>query len=208
MCLRAFLNMNVLLSMFKAQSGQDVSFTRGIWKQKDLSGWTAVTLHAPVMMHYQYCWVFFPLKLGLVAGRNDTCVREMQHRAHHCFKTLNSPIEILPVLLFSCSVHDTARTYLFTHCESPLQTDRDHHLNLTFSISASEWDFQSCEDNSYIPLLLWLVKAVLRSYSKCQIDRYTKIAGTRSDFLLLNLELSSEAQNFEQSVSTWVGHLE
>lgn len=129
-------------------------------------------------MPQQWCiiiaGVFFPLKLGLVPGRNDTCVTQMQHRAHHCFKTLNFPIEILPALLFSCSAHDTAKTCLFTHCESPLQTDKDHHLNLTFGISASEWDFQSYEDNSYIPLLLWLVKAVLRSYSKCQIDRYTK----------------------------------
>lgn len=66
---------------------------------------------------------FFPLKFGLEPGRNGTCVTHMQHRAV-CFKTLNFPVEIFPVLLFSCSVHNTAKTCLFTHCESPLQTDR------------------------------------------------------------------------------------
>lgn len=50
-----------------------------------------------------------------------------------------------------------------TCCESPLQTDRDQHSNLTFSISASEWDFQSFDYKSQIPLLLGLVKTVLRS---------------------------------------------
>lgn len=109
---------------------------------------------------------------------------------------LNFPVEIFPVLLLSCSVHDTAKTCLFTHCESPLQTDRSS-FESNIQHSASEWDFQSYESSSCIPLLLWLVKAVLRSYSKCQIDRYTKRAGTRSDFLLLTLGFSFEAQNFE-----------
>ena len=137
---------------------------------------------------------FFPPQIWVSAGEEwHWCYTN----AAHCLKTLNFPAEILLVLLFSCSVRDIAKTCLFTHCESPLQTDRDHHSNLTFSIWASECGFQSCEDNSYIPLLLWLVKAVLRSFSKCQIHRYTKIAGTRSDFLLLTLGFSSEAQIFE-----------
>lgn len=166
----------------------------------------AVVLHSPVVVHYSVFLVFFPFKLELVPGRNNIGVTQMQHRAH-CFKTLNFPVEILPVLLFSCSVHDAAKICLFTLCASPLQTDRDPHLHLTFSISASEWVFQSYEDNSYIPLLFCLVKAVLRSYSKCQIDRYTKIAGPRPDFLLLTLGFLLKHKNLNSllvhELDTW-----
>lgn len=49
---------------------------------------------------------------GVMPEGNDTCVTQIQHRAP-CFKTLNFPVEILPVPLFSRSVHDTAKTCLF-----------------------------------------------------------------------------------------------
>lgn len=73
----------------------------------------AVTLLNPVMRSC-HCWAFFFLFQwqGGMPKRSDTCVTQIQHRAP-CFKTLNSPIEILPVPLFSCSVHDTAKTCLF-----------------------------------------------------------------------------------------------
>lgn len=147
---------------------------------------------------------FFPL-----SSAREECQRGMTpvlhkystgHLAlrHLTFLLKSSQFLCLAVLFMTLPKHVYS-----TRCESPLQTDKDQHLNLTFSISASEWDFQSFEYNSYIPLLLGLVKAVPRSYSKCQIVTQ-KIAGIRSDFLLLTLGFSFEAQNFEYSVSTWV----
>lgn len=145
---------------------------------------------------------FFPL-----SSAREECQRGMTpvlhkystgHLAlrHLTFLLKSSQFLCLAVLFMTLPKHVYS-----TRCESPLQTDRDRHLNLTFSISASEWDFQSFEYNSYIPLLLGLIKAVPRSYSKCQIVTQ-KIAGIRSDFLLLTLGFSFEAQNFEYSVST------
>lgn len=49
----------------------------------------------------------------------------------------------LAVLLMTLPKHVCS-----TCCGSPLQTDRDQHSNLTFSISTSEWDLQTFEYNS------------------------------------------------------------
>lgn len=89
------------------------SFTSGIWKQKDLTDWTAVLLLSPEMRICHF-WAFFsPFQCqgGMPEG-NDTHVTQIQNRAP-CFETLNFPIEILPAPLLSCSVHDTAKTCLF-----------------------------------------------------------------------------------------------
>lgn len=168
-------------------------------KKKRPSGWTAAILHAPgiivifVLVQLLYVWLFACTTHleGGVSARKER---------HFCYataaqgtwlRTLNCRVQILP-LLFSCSpVCDIAKTNFLTDCKSPLQMDRDHHLNPTVGISASEWEFQSQEDILNISLLLWLVKRAVRSYSKYQIDRYMKIAGIRSDFLLLLLTLST-----------------
>lgn len=142
-------------------------------------------------------WAFFRL-----SSAREECQRGMPpvfhkystgHLAlrHLTFRMKSSLFLCLAVLFLTLPKHVYS-----TCCESPLQTDRDQHLNLTLSISASERDFQSFEHNSYIPSLLGLVKAFLRSYSKCQIGTQ-EIAGIRSDFLLLTLGFSFEAQNFE-----------
>lgn len=195
MCLRAFLGMKVPLSLFKAQWGQDVSFTHGIWKQKALNGWTAVVLHAPVMC-ISIAGVFFPPPVR-VSAREEWC--PVLHKCSTGHIALRHLSFLLKSCQFFCSavLFVTLPRHVYSHCELLLQTDKDRNLNLAFSIWAWEWDFQSCEDKLYIPSLLWLVKAFLRSHSECQMDRYPKIAGTRSDFLLLTLGSSLEAQNFE-----------
>lgn len=112
MCLRAFLNTDAFLSTFKAQAGQDQVLRLAFESKRTwLAGLQLYCSHQ--QWGFAIAGLFSPFQCqGVMPEGNDTCVTQIQHRAP-CFKTLNFPVEILPVPLFSRSVHDTAKTCLF-----------------------------------------------------------------------------------------------
>lgn len=143
------------------------SFTSVIWEQNDWL-YCSYTAHPsnenlPLLSFFSLSSARKECQRGMTPELHKHSTGHLALR-HLTFLLKSSLFLCLAVLFMTLPKHVYS-----SRCESPLQTDRDQHLNLTFSISASEWDFQSFEYNSYIPSLLGLVKAVLRSYSKCQI---------------------------------------
>lgn len=148
MHLRAFLNTDFFNPHFKLRQGKMKFY---LWHLKAKGhDWLdcSYTAH-PSNENLPLLGFFFPL-----SSDREECQRGMTpvlHKYSTGHLALRHLTFLLQSYLFLCLavLFMTLPKHVYsTCCESPLQTDRDQHSNLTFSISASEWDFQSFDYKS------------------------------------------------------------